>query len=111
MPACYGAFPYDDLSHDEASHNALSYGEIPHDDFSHDEASHDGLSYDEIPHDDFSHDEASHDALSSSYDFFYAPAASFPYDHNSRRGSVMQLTGVQDDSKVGRLLVRGNIKI
>jgi hypothetical protein len=57
---------------------------------------------------DFSHDEASHDAPYEAS--FHASAASFPYDPNSRRGSVMQRTGVLDDPKVGYLLARGDKK-
>jgi hypothetical protein len=82
---------------------------IDSNDVSRDEASHDALSHDEASpgHDTLSHDEAAHDAdepLSN------ASAASFPPDPNSRRDSVMHVTGVPDDPKVGRLLVRGDKK-
>jgi hypothetical protein len=67
---------------------------IPSPDFSHDGA----------PHDALSDDEASHDAP------FHTSAAPFPYDPNSRRSSVMDLTGDPDDPEVGGLLVRGDKK-
>jgi len=90
---------------DDISYNHVSHDEVSHDYyFSHDEASYDALS-----HDDVSHDEASHDALTSFHEaFFHPPAASFLYDPNNHRRSVMQLTGVSDDLKVGHLLVRGD---
>ena len=57
-----------------------------------------------------SHDEASHDADET---FSHASAASFPYDPNSPRGSVIQSARDSEDledSEVGLLLVRGNQK-
>jgi hypothetical protein len=76
-------------------------------DFSNDEASHDALFHDEASYDALSHDEASHDADEA---VSHASAASFPYDPNNPRGSVIQSTGDPDNPEVGFLLVRGNKK-
>jgi len=65
------------------------------------------VSYGDVSHDNFSHYEASHDANEA---FSHTSAASFPHDPNIHRDSVMNLTGVPDDPKVGRLLVRGDKK-
>jgi hypothetical protein len=78
----------------------LSDGDVSYNNVSHDEVSHDDFS--------FSHDEASHDDDAAHYEaLFDGSAASFPYDPNSPRYSVMQSTGDPGNPEVGRHLVRG----
>ena len=92
---------HDEGFHDinEASHHASAMS-------SHDEASHDINEASRHASPAPSHDEASHDVDEV---FQHASVASFLYDPDSHRRSVMQLTGVPDDSEVGRL-VRGDKK-
>ena len=63
------------------------------------------VSLHESVHDAVSFDEGFHDPLSSSDEaLLHSSAEPFPYDSNSSRGSVIQPTGVSDESEVGRLL-------